>query len=83
MTVLAGMGVVDWVVPFADDTPERLLRLLQPDMLVKGGDYRLDQIVGADIVRAYGGDVRIMKHNITTSSTSILQQINKEELSNA
>lgn len=83
MTVLAGLGVVDWVVPFADDTPERLLKLLQPDMLVKGGDYRIDQIVGADIVRAYGGDVRIMKHNITTSSTTILQQMNKGDISNA
>lgn len=83
MTVLAGLGVVDWVVPFADDTPERLLRLLQPDMLVKGGDYRVDQVVGADIVRAYGGDVRIMKHNITTSSTTILDQMNEGERSNA
>jgi len=82
MTVLAGLGVVDWVVPFADDTPERLLKLLQPDMLVKGGDYRIDQIVGADIVRAYGGDVRIMKHNITTSSTAILNQMTPEELAN-
>ncbi len=82
MTVLAGLGVVDWVVPFADDTPERLLKLLQPEMLVKGGDYRIDQVVGADIVRSYGGDVRIMKHNITTSSTAILQQMNEEELSN-
>jgi D-beta-D-heptose 7-phosphate kinase/D-beta-D-heptose 1-phosphate adenosyltransferase len=75
MTVLAGLGVVDWVIPFADETPERLLRLLKPDVLVKGGDYHLDQIVGADIVRTYGGDVRIMKHNITTSSTSLLNQL--------
>ena len=80
MTVLAGLGVVDWVVPFADDTPERLLKLLQPDLLVKGGDYRIDQIVGADIVRAYGGEVRIMKHNISTSSTSILNQMNEGQM---
>jgi D-beta-D-heptose 7-phosphate kinase/D-beta-D-heptose 1-phosphate adenosyltransferase len=60
MAVLAGLGVVDGVVSFADETPERLLRLIQPDTLVKGGDYRVDQVVGADIVRAYGGDVRVL-----------------------
>lgn len=74
MTVLAGLGVVDWVVPFADETPERLLKLIQPDILVKGGDYQLDQVVGADIVHAYGGEVRIVNSNIT-SSTSIIQRI--------
>lgn len=79
MTVIAGLGVVDWVVPFADDTPERLLRLVRPDILVKGGDYRLDQVVGADIVRAYGGDVRIVSHNIKTSSTSIINRIQSGE----
>lgn len=78
MTVLAGLGVVDWVVPFADDTPERLLKLLKPDMLVKGGDYRIDQIVGADIVRSYGGDVRIMNHNVTTTSTSIINHMQQQ-----
>lgn len=79
MTVLAGLGVVDWVVPFDDDTPERLLRLIKPDLLVKGSDYSLDQVVGADIVRSYGGEVRIMNHNITTSSSSILKQIETYE----
>lgn len=76
MTVLAGLGVVDWVVPFADDTPERLLRLLQPNLLVKGGDYTIDQVVGADIVRSYGGEVRLMHHNITTTSSSIIEHLN-------
>ncbi len=74
MTVLAGLGVVDWVVPFSDDTPERLLKLIQPDLLVKGGDYTLDQVVGADIVRAYGGEVRIVNSQIT-SSTHIINRI--------
>lgn len=82
MTVLASLNVVDWVIPFADDTPERLLKLLKPDMLVKGGDYRIDQVVGADIIRAYGGEVRIMKSGIHTSSTDILKKINDMEASN-
>jgi D-beta-D-heptose 7-phosphate kinase/D-beta-D-heptose 1-phosphate adenosyltransferase len=75
MTVLAGLGVVDWVVPFADDTPERLLRLLQPDILVKGGEYRLDQVVGADIVRSYGGEVRVIGNKISSSSWIIDKMI--------
>lgn len=75
MTVLASLGMVDCVVPFSDDTPERLLRLIQPDLLVKGGDYRIDQVVGADIVTSYGGEVRIMNHGIQTSSSRILERI--------
>ncbi len=78
MTVLAGLGVVDWVIPFADETPERLLRLLQPDVLVKGGDYQLNGVVGADIVRAYGGEVRIVDSQIT-SSTRIIERIKQGE----
>lgn len=79
MTVLAGLGVVDWVVPFADDTPERLLRLLKPHLLVKGSDYHPDQIVGADIVRSYGGEARIVSHNVKTSSTAIINRIQSPE----
>lgn len=75
MTVLAGLGVVDWVVPFADDTPERLLRLIQPDILAKGGEYSLDEVVGSDIVRSYGGQVRILGDKIS-SSTSIINRMN-------
>ena len=75
MTVLAGLSAVDWVIPYTDDTPERLLRLIKPDLLVKGGDYRLDQVVGADIVSSYGGDVRIMNHTITTNSTALINNL--------
>lgn len=71
MTVLAGLGVVDWVIPFDDDTPERLLKLLKPDTLAKGGEYTLDQVVGANIVRSYGGDIRIIGDKISSSSSII------------
>jgi D-beta-D-heptose 7-phosphate kinase/D-beta-D-heptose 1-phosphate adenosyltransferase len=71
MAVLAGLGVVDWVVSYADDTPKRLLKRLQPDILAKGGDYTIDQVVGAEIVYAYGGDVRILGVKINSSSTLI------------
>ncbi|HVE43797.1 MAG TPA: bifunctional D-glycero-beta-D-manno-heptose-7-phosphate kinase/D-glycero-beta-D-manno-heptose 1-phosphate adenylyltransferase HldE [Gammaproteobacteria bacterium] len=78
MTVLAGLNSVDWVIPFADDTPERLLTLIQPDSLVKGADYTIDQIVGADIVRAYGGSVHIIDHDIHTSSTELIHRLGKK-----
>jgi D-beta-D-heptose 7-phosphate kinase/D-beta-D-heptose 1-phosphate adenosyltransferase len=71
MTVLAGLESVDWVVPFADATPERLLKLLKPDVLAKGGEYSVNQVVGADIVRAYGGEIRILGDKISSSSAII------------
>ncbi len=77
MSVLAGLGVVDWVVAFADDTPERLLKKLQPDILVKGGDYTVDEVVGADIVRTYGGDVRVLGVIKNLSTTSIINRAAK------
>jgi D-beta-D-heptose 7-phosphate kinase / D-beta-D-heptose 1-phosphate adenosyltransferase len=81
MAVLAGLGMVDWVVPFADETPERLLKRLKPDLLVKGADYHPDQVVGANIVKSYGGEVRIAHHSIKTSSSSIIQSMRGNKLS--
>jgi D-beta-D-heptose 7-phosphate kinase/D-beta-D-heptose 1-phosphate adenosyltransferase len=75
MAVLAGLEAVDWVVVFEDDTPERLLHLLKPDVLVKGGDYRPDQVVGGAIVQAYGGEVNVLSFVDNCSTTSIVQSI--------
>src|SRR5690625_7134425 len=61
MAVLAGLEAVDWVVSFGDDTPERLLRLIRPNVLVKGGDYEQGQVVGADIIQAQGGEVQTVQ----------------------
>lgn len=55
--VLAALQMVDLVVVFTEDTPENLIHAIQPDVLVKGGDYTIDQIVGAEFVQAYGGKV--------------------------
>ncbi|MBX3708187.1 MAG: bifunctional D-glycero-beta-D-manno-heptose-7-phosphate kinase/D-glycero-beta-D-manno-heptose 1-phosphate adenylyltransferase HldE [Gammaproteobacteria bacterium] len=79
MIVLAGLDVVDWVVPFADDTPEQLLQIIRPDTLVKGGEYQLNQVVGADIVHSYGGDVRILGNKISSSSSIINRIIGLEQ----
>ncbi|MDH4570189.1 bifunctional D-glycero-beta-D-manno-heptose-7-phosphate kinase/D-glycero-beta-D-manno-heptose 1-phosphate adenylyltransferase HldE [Pseudomonas sp. BN414] len=75
MAVLAGLGAVDWVVSFPEDTPERLLGQVKPDVLVKGGDYGIDQVVGADIVRAYGGEVRVLGLVENSSTTAIVEKI--------
>jgi D-beta-D-heptose 7-phosphate kinase/D-beta-D-heptose 1-phosphate adenosyltransferase len=75
MAVLAALEAVDYVVVFGDDTPERLLEMIKPDVLVKGGDYTSEQVVGAPIVRAYGGDVRVLDFYEKLSTTAIVEQI--------
>jgi D-beta-D-heptose 7-phosphate kinase/D-beta-D-heptose 1-phosphate adenosyltransferase len=77
MTVLASLGVIDWVTSFTDDTPERLLKRLQPDILVKGGDYEPHQVVGADTVHAYGGEVRVLGLIKDLSTSSIIDRMIK------
>ena len=60
--ILAALAAVDAVCVFEDDTPVQLLEALQPDLLIKGGDYGPDGVVGADLVQAYGGEVRVARH---------------------
>ena len=71
MAVLAALSGVDYVVPFTEDTPERLIGLLAPDVLVKGGDYSVEQIAGHESVLERGGEVRILDF-VTGHSTSDL-----------
>ena len=71
MRVLEGLAAVDWVVPFSEDTPEALLEEVRPDVLVKGGDYAPAEVVGAEFVRSYGGDVRVLSE-VEGQSTSKL-----------
>ena len=73
--VLAGLESVDWVAHFDTDTPEELLQQLQPDILVKGGDYSEEQVVGKEIVRAYGGEVKVMSLVPDCSTTKIVEKI--------
>jgi len=70
--VLASMGVVDLVIVFGDDTPIPLLQRLRPDVLIKGGDYSIDQVVGGDVVKGYGGDVCLARFVDGHSSTSVI-----------
>lgn len=73
--ILAALGLVDLVVIFAEDTPEPLLDLLKPDLLVKGGDYTVDQVVGADLVRAYGGEVKVSRLVAGQSTTATIKKL--------
>lgn len=73
--LLAALQVVDAVVIFEDDTPMRLIQLVQPDILVKGGDWRPEQIVGSDLVLAAGGQVLSLPFVTGYSTTNIEQKI--------
>lgn len=75
MTLLSALRSVDWVVAFSEDTPERLIRRISPDILVKGGDYQVSDIAGADHVIAKGGRVKIMPLKPGCSTTRLIEQI--------
>ncbi len=79
MAVLAGLGAVDWVISFAEATPESLLEKIRPDVLVKGGDYGLDQVVGAEIVIRQGGEVRVLGLVENSSTTGIVEKIRRQQ----
>ncbi|MGH1460822.1 MAG: bifunctional D-glycero-beta-D-manno-heptose-7-phosphate kinase/D-glycero-beta-D-manno-heptose 1-phosphate adenylyltransferase HldE [Neptuniibacter sp.] len=79
MAVLSGLEAVDWVLYFNEDTPERLLQLIRPDVLVKGGDYGIEGVVGGDFVRNYGGEVRVLSFLDNCSTTAIVEKIQNEQ----
>ena len=79
MAVLAGLEAVDWVLCFDDDTPRPLLQALQPDVLVKGGDYAgKEEVVGWEIVEGYGGDVKVLGVVENLSTTAIVEKIQED-----
>lgn len=73
--VLAALAMVDAVVMFEQDTPLELIRLLEPDVLVKGGDYTEDTVVGAEDVRRRGGRVVIVPLTPGHSTTAIVEKL--------
>ncbi|RNA64271.1 D-glycero-beta-D-manno-heptose 1-phosphate adenylyltransferase [Prosthecochloris sp. ZM_2] len=73
--VLAALGSVDAVVMFDEDTPLKLIERLQPDVLVKGADWSVDTIVGADSVLARGGEVKTIKFLEGRSTTGVIERI--------
>ncbi|HCY64461.1 MAG TPA: bifunctional heptose 7-phosphate kinase/heptose 1-phosphate adenyltransferase [Oxalobacteraceae bacterium] len=73
MHLLAGMKCVDWVVKFSEDTPERLIRNVLPHVLVKGGDYSVEQIIGYDTVQSNGGTVVALDFHEGYSTTQLIE----------
>ena len=73
--VLAGLEAVDFVVIFAEDTPYNLISQLKPDVLIKGADWKDKEIAGADVVKAHGGKVELIKYLDGLSTTNILKKI--------
>lgn len=75
MQLLAGLFYVDGVIAFDDDTPLELIKTLRPDVLVKGGDYNVDDIVGAEEVRSWGGQVQVLPFVEGQSTTRLIERI--------
>ncbi|SUT86723.1 bifunctional heptose 7-phosphate kinase/heptose 1-phosphate adenyltransferase [Actinobacillus ureae] len=75
MAVLAGLASVDWVVPFAEDTPQRLIGEILPNLLVKGGDYKPEEIAGSQEVWANGGEVKVLNFENGCSTTNVIKKI--------
>ena len=73
--MLASLASVDLVGIFDEDTPEALIEALRPDLLVKGADYTLDQVVGADLVQGWGGKVRLAELLAGHSTTATVERI--------
>ncbi|MFZ5493604.1 MAG: D-glycero-beta-D-manno-heptose 1-phosphate adenylyltransferase [Pseudomonadota bacterium] len=78
MAVLAALEAVSLVVPFDDDTPLALIHAVRPEHLVKGGDWPVDAIVGADFVRSYGGQVHSIAFRHQRSTSGLLSRIRSD-----
>lgn len=73
--ILAALSMVDGVMIFEEDTPLQLIKKIQPDVLVKGGDYRPDEIVGAKEVIAGGGEIAIIPFIENISTTQLIKKV--------
>ena len=81
LAVLAALSAVDWVVPFSEDTPERLICAVRPDILVKGGDYRPEQVAGRGCVEGAGGRVTILPFLDGCSTTALIDTLRTPQAS--
>lgn len=78
MAVLVALQSVDWVVPFTEDTPERLICKVLPDLLIKGGDYKPEDIAGGQCVIDKGGEVKVLEFVEGCSTTKIIDALKNE-----
>lgn len=75
LVMLSALSSVDWVIPFEEDTPERIICRMQPDVLIKGGDYKPEDIAGFDCVKAGGGEVIVTGFLEGYSTSRIIEKI--------
>lgn len=75
--ILASLSFVDIVIIFDEDTPENLIKIIKPNILVKGGDYNIETVVGSEIVKSYGGEIKIIDFIDGYSTTKIINKIKK------
>lgn len=80
-TILAALSFVDAVVIFNEETPEKLIKFIEPDVLIKGGDYTITNIIGAEFVQSYGGEVKIIDFVDGYSSTHIIDKLKNANMS--
>ncbi|MEE8404552.1 MAG: D-glycero-beta-D-manno-heptose 1-phosphate adenylyltransferase [candidate division Zixibacteria bacterium] len=73
--IVVSLKPVDYVVLFSEDTPERLIEAIRPDILVKGADYKVSEIVGARFVKSYGGKVRRVRLSAGRSSSNLIKRL--------
>lgn len=73
--IMASFSMIDAVILFDEDTPFELIKFVKPNVLVKGGDYQIDQIVGADIVKSYGGEVKTVEFLEGFSSSLLIDNL--------
>lgn len=78
--ILSAMQFVDFVVLFDEDTPYELIKFIQPDVLVKGADYKIEDIVGYDIVKNKGGEVKTIKFIDGYSTSNIVNRIKQQNI---
>ena len=74
-TILLALEAVDYVVLFGEDTPDRLIRLIKPDILAKGADYKVSEIVGASFVKSYGGKVKRLRLTPGKSTSALVKNL--------
>jgi D-beta-D-heptose 7-phosphate kinase / D-beta-D-heptose 1-phosphate adenosyltransferase len=77
LRVMGAFGVVDFVVPFDQDTPKELIEYIKPDVIAKGSGYRAEEVVGYDVVTSYGGRVEIISEKMDFSTTDLVNRMQK------
>ena len=78
MAVLAGLKAIDWIIPFAEETPEKLICDILPDVLVKGGDYQISEIAGSHCVLEHGGEVKTLSFTKGLSTSKLIKKIKED-----